>query len=419
MYSMDPQANRLAATQERLNLLQAIAGTEFGSHSLESVLDRHAASVCRVLGTDFCILRRVSGDTLRLIGSHGVTKSDLTEEIDGTMGLGLHLVETRKPIAVNDVSTHQAATQNLQVHRRIAFVSYAGAPMICNDQVLGILGVYRRVEKTDFTDEDLDLLQAVGNTLAAAISNHELFEEFRSLNEDLDSRVQARTAELEAANRELEAFTYTVAHDLRTPLRSIVSNSQILIEDFGDQIPQEARPLLERQVVSGKRLSMMMDGLLALTRIGKHDIQKVQMNLSRMAEEVGLEFIRANPDHPPHFHIEPDILIAGDPRLIRMLLQNLFENSVKFAKKNERAVIRVRTNAEDETLSFSVEDDGIGFEMEYADKVFQPFERLVREDAYPGTGIGLASVKRIVEKHRGTVQVKSRPGEGTAFEFRL
>lgn len=416
---MDPQANRLAATQERLDLLQAIAGTEFGNHSLESVLDRHAANVCRVLGTDFCILRKVDGGMLRLLASHGVEKADLEPSIAGTLGIGQLLIESREPIGVKDTYNHHAATPALQIPRRVDFVSYAGTPMICNDQVIGIMGVYCREDQRAFSEEDLDLLQAVGNNLAVAISNHELFVELRTLNEELDDRVQARTAELEAANRELEAFTYTVAHDLRTPLRAIVSNSQILLEDFGDEIPLEAKPMLERQVVSAKRLATMMDGLLALARIGKHDIQKVQMNLSRMAEEVALEFIRANPANPPSFHIEPDILIAGDPRLVRMLLQNLFENSVKFAKDGERAVVRVRTDQEDPSISFVVDDDGIGFEMEYAGKVFQPFERLVREEDYPGTGIGLASVKRIVDKHRGTAQVKSHPGDGVSFQFRL
>lgn len=416
---MDLQANRLAATQERLDLLQAVAGTEVGTKSLEAVLERHAKGVCRVLGADFCILRQIQGQELHLLAACGIDKSQLELKLDCSLGIGKLLIDTKKPVGVKDTHNHHAATPALQIPKRVDFVSYAGTPMICNDQVVGIMAVYCKTEQRDFSTDDLDLLYALGNNLAVAIANHELFLELKTLNEELDERVKNRTAELEAANRELEAFTYTVAHDLRTPLRAIVSNSQILLEDFADEIPLEAKPMLERQTVSAKRLATMMDGLLALTRIGKHDIQKVRMNLSRMAEEVALEFIRAHPKNPPSFHIEPDILIAGDSRLIRMLLQNLFENSVKFVKESERAVVRVRSDSSDESISFIVEDEGIGFEMEYAEKVFQPFERLVREDAYPGTGIGLASVKRIVDKHRGLVQVKSRPGEGTAFEFRL
>lgn len=416
---MDLQANRLAATQERLDLLQAVAGSEVGTQSLESVLERHAKGACRVFGADFCVLRKLQGHDLHLIASWGIDKSDLAPQIDCNLGMGQFLIETKKPLAVKDTRSHHTSTPALHIPKRVDFVSYAGTPMICNDQVIGIMGVYCKEEQREFTNGDLDLLFALGSNLAVAIANHELFLELKTLNEELDERVKNRTAELEAANRELEAFTYTVAHDLRTPLRAIVSNSQILLEDYGDEIPLEAKPMLERQSVSAKRLATMMDGLLALTRIGKHDIQKVQMNLSRMAEEVALEFIRANPANPPSFHIEPDILIAGDSRLIRMLLQNLFENSVKFVKSGERALVRVKRGSSEEATSFIVEDEGIGFEMEYADKVFQPFERLVREDAYAGTGIGLASVKRIVDKHRGSVQVKSRPGEGTAFEFRL
>lgn len=416
---MDPKANQLAATQDRLDLLQAAAGTPFGSNTLRSILNQHAAHVCRVLGTDFCVMRRLVGDQLVLLASHGINPETLLDTIDSTLGIGGYLIEKQAPLGVADAYNDPIATPAHISRRQVDFVSYAGTPMECNGRVTGILGVYCTKEKREFSNDDLVLLHALGNNLATSIENHEMYLELRALNEELDQRVQARTAELEAANKELEAFTYTVAHDLRTPLRAIVSNSQILLEDYGDDIPLEAKPLLERQTIAAKRLATMMDGLLSLTRIGKHDIQKVQMNLSRLAEDVALEFIRANPDNPPQFHIEPDILIAGDSRLMRMLLQNLFENSVKFAKTGQKAIVRLRTDSGDESVSFVVEDEGIGFEMEYANKVFQPFERLVREDAYPGTGIGLASVKRIVDKHRGSVQVRSRPGEGTAFEFRL
>lgn len=416
---MESQANQLVAIQERLDLLQAIAGASVGSHPLESQLTNHAAKVCQVLSTDFCIIRKLDGELLHLLACSGIDRDALEPVLDDKLGIGGLIISSRKPVGVLDTRNHDAATPALQMPRRIDFISYAGTPMICNDQIVGIMGVYCKEEKRNFTQSDLDLLQALGNSLAVVINNHELFSELKALNEDLDNRVRNRTAELEAANRELEAFTYTVAHDLRTPLRAIVSNSQILLEDYGDEIPLEAKPMLERQSISAKRLATMMDGLLSHTRIGKHDVQKVQLNLSRMAEELALEFIRAHPKNPPGFHIEPDILVGGDSRLLRMLLQNLFENSIKFAKTGEKAVIRLRTDASLPDATFIVEDDGIGFEMEYADKVFQPFERLVREDDYPGTGIGLANVKRIVDKHRGTVQVKSSPGNGTTFFFRI
>lgn len=416
---MQSNADRMASIQERLNLLQTVAGTTFGNHSLDAILHQHVTHVCNVFRADFCVMRKLVDDQLVLLASHGIEPSNLLPSIESTLGITHHLIQNKAPIGVPDVQNHPIALPSLISQNKVEFISYAGTPMICNDVVIGILGVFYRKDHHEYSKDDLLLLQALGNSLAVAIKNHEMFSQLQDINEDLDQRVKTRTSELESANRELEAFTYTVAHDLRTPLRAIVSNSQILIEDFEEALPLEAKALLNRQAVAAKRLATMMDGLLSLTRIGKVDVQKAQMNLSRLAEEVALEFIRANPACPPKFTIEPDILIAADSRLIRTLLQNLFENSVKFAKPNQPAVVRLRKCKKDSDVTFIVEDEGIGFEMEYSAKVFQPFERLVREEDYPGTGIGLASVKRVVDKHRGLVQVDSRPGEGAAFTFRL
>jgi light-regulated signal transduction histidine kinase (bacteriophytochrome) len=261
-------------------------------------------------------------------------------------------------------------------------------------------------------------LQALGNNIAVCIRNYELYEELQAVNSDLDARVQSRTSDLEMANKEMEEFTYTIAHDLRAPVRAIVTNAQMILEDYGEAIPEGAKALLDRQAAAAKRLSNMMDGLLALARIGKHETHIMQMNLSRLAEEVAMDAIRTHPEMPPGFDIEPNILIAADARLMRILLQNVYENSIKFTSEGTRPIVKVRTDPKDASISFVVEDNGIGFDMEYVDKIFQPFERLVRNE-YPGTGIGLASVKRIVDKHRGHIQVKSCPGKGTTLEFRL
>jgi len=366
-----------------------------------------------------CVFRKLEGDKLRLLACHGVDVDELSEFVDADLGIGHRLIQDKRPFGIEDVETHPDSAPHLKGARPNSFVSYAGTPMMLQGEVLGILGVFVKNSRRQFPDDDLELLFALGSHLAVAIRNHELFTELNSINQDLDRRVQERTHELQSANHELEAFTYTVAHDLRTPLRSIVSNSQILLEDYGDILPLEAKPLLNRQAESAKRLAAMMDGLLGLTRIRRHEVQPIQLNASRLAEEVALEFIRANNANPPDFFIEPDIIIGADSRLLRILFQNLFENAIKFSKPDEMPRIRFRRDATDPSVSFVIEDQGIGFEMEYAEKVFMPFERLVRDHEYPGTGIGLASVKRIVEKHGGSIAVQSHPGDGTSFIVRL
>lgn len=409
----------MTSAEESLNLLKAVSGTVFGSSSTRDLLSIHAKHVCQVLNVDMCVFRKLEGDKLRLLACHGVDADDLNECVDADLGIGHRLIQDKKPIGIEDVETHPDSAPHLKSARPNSFVSYAGTPMMLQGEVLGILGVFVKQNRRHFPDEDLELLFALGSHLAVAIKNHELFTELNAINQDLDKRVQERTHELQSANHELEAFTYTVAHDLRTPLRSIVSNSQILMEDYGDMLPLEAKPLLNRQAESAKRLAAMMDGLLGLTRIRRHEVQPIQLNASRLAEEVALEFIRANNVNPPNFCIEPDIIIGADSRLLRVLFQNLFENAIKFSKQDETPSIRVRREASDASISFVIEDQGIGFDMEYAEKVFMPFERLVRDHEYPGTGIGLASVKRIVEKHGGSIEVQSRPGDGTAFRVRL
>jgi|GEM_PF-3904125 len=413
------QEHPSATAQEHLDLLRVVAGTVLGTRPLKEDLVDHARRVCEVLQTDFCVMRRLRGDRLDLIASYGIPEEQLEETLEGDFGLGRRIIDTKTATSVNDVHEDAESQPYLRRPKAIEFTSYAGAPMLVGSVVMGILGVFTYERKRVFHKADLDVLTALANHLMVAIRNHELFEELNQLNADLDQRVNERTAELEAANRELEAFTYTVAHDLRAPLRGIVSNCQILVEDFGEQLPQGSHAYIERQSTSAKRLANMMDGLLALTRIGRHEVQKSQMNLSRMAEELSLEFIRMNNVNTPRFSVEPDIIVGADPRLVRVLLQNLFENAVKFAKADEPAMINVRTDNSDPTVSFIVEDKGIGFEPQFAEKVFQPFERLVRENDYPGTGIGLASVKRIVEKHRGTIEAIGDPGVGAAFKVRL
>lgn len=414
-----PDENTPDSSQRHFDLLRLVTSTVLGTRPIVEDLTEHARKVCEAMQVDFCIIRRIKDEKLYLVACYGIPADSLEEVLDTNLGLGRRILDSKKPIAFSNVEEDPDSVAYLTYPRRVNFLSYGGAPMLLGAEAMGLLGVYTRDRERHFNQEDLDLLAALANHIMVALRNHELFEELNRLNADLDHHVKERTAELEAANQELEAFTYTVAHDLRAPLRGIVTNCQILIEDYGSDIPQAAQMYIERQSTSAKRLATMMDGLLALTRIGRHEVQKSQMNLSRMAEELSLEFIRMKNVMTPRFSVEPDIIVGADPRLMRVLLQNLFENAVKFAKADEPANISVRTDPSDATVSFVVEDKGIGFEMQFADKVFQPFERLVREDQYPGTGIGLASVKRIMDKHRGRIDAEGVEGQGAKFVVRL
>jgi signal transduction histidine kinase len=228
---------------------------------------------------------------------------------------------------------------------------------------------------------------------------------------DLEQRVKERTEELEAANREMEGFTFSVSHDLRGPLRAIMSTSMILKEDFGGQLPDEAKDQLDRQARAAKKMGDLIDDLLKLSRIGRQEISRQPIDLAVLAEE-------ALEDHKNNVNcqIEPGLEVRADEKLMRLAIQNLLDNAIKFSKHDVKPSI-VLGRVDEST--FFVRDNGIGFDMRYAEKLFLPFERLVLDSEYPGTGIGLANVRRIIERHGGKVWAEAEPGKGATFYFTL
>lgn len=243
--------------------------------------------------------------------------------------------------------------------------------------------------------------------------------EIRQLNEELESRVEARTAELTAANRELEAFSYTVSHDLRAPLRSIEGFSQIVLEDYGDRIPAEARAYLARVCVSTKNMGQLIDDLLEFSRLGRKALTTQPVELRDIAERCIAELREAYPDR------SIDVVLGDlppwqcDPALMRQVFANLLSNAVKFARNGVDPHVSVGTLTQGNETVLYVRDTGSGFDMRYASKIFGVFERLHRAEDYEGTGVGLAIVKRIIERHGGRVWAESQPGQGATFYFTL
>jgi PAS domain S-box-containing protein len=229
----------------------------------------------------------------------------------------------------------------------------------------------------------------------------------------LEQRVAERTAELTAANEELEGFTYSVSHDLRGPLRAIMATSKILLEECGQELGREHCEMLQRQAENAKRLGTLIDDLLKLSRLARAEIIRESVDMTALATDVAEELVSRENTNPIQFDIEEDLRAEADQKLIRFVLLNLMENACKFTPGGGVVKVGRRDGA------FFVQDCGIGFDMDYLPKVFLPFERLVREDEFPGTGIGLANVKRIVERHRGEVWAESTPGEGSTFYFTL
>lgn len=246
-------------------------------------------------------------------------------------------------------------------------------------------------------------------------------EQLRDLNAVLEQKVAERTAKMQESIAELEAFSYSVSHDLRGPLRRLSGFSTILINDYADRFDEEGKSYLESIVRCSENMSVLIDSLLHLSRISRTDLRKTKVDLSEMAQAIAKELAGSvsNVDRQIEFEIAPNLVVNADANLMAIAIHNLLDNAVKFTAKVDKPRIEVGGVQNGNSTTIYVKDNGAGFNMEYAQKLFTAFQRLHAQDDYPGTGIGLTTVQRIINRHGGKIWAEGKDGEGATFWFSL
>ncbi len=412
----------IKAYNEELLTINRIMTACTSTLELQEILERVLEEALRIVemeGGNICLLGL--DETLQLAAQRETSAATLIDLTTNQIKVGECLCGTSaqdfKPFILPDRDAIQQFPTRKALHwADIRF--HAAFPLVTGNKCVGVLCIFTRTDRKPL-QRRLQLLETVTGQLALAIENARLYTETLQHAATLEKKVAERTSELEQANKELESFSFSISHDLRAPLVLIDGFSQALLEDHSENLKTEAQDYLQRLRRAARRMSQMIEAMLNLSRFIRDEIKRERIDLSDMALEIVGDLRKTNPDRQVTFKIASGVVANGDARLLQVVMENLLGNAWKYTGKNEHATISFGVTEIDAEAAYFVRDDGAGFDMAYANKLFGAFQRLHRVDEFEGLGIGLATAQRIIHRHGGKIWAEAEEGKGATFYFTI
>lgn len=424
---------RIERINSRLKLLQKV-GTLFAEQYSDhhSVLDKAATLLVEEVA-DICSFDIFEGDSLKRVVQKIILpeKKKIAQQIrkkypDFFYNLDLlkEIIESGKPLLKNEFSGQELKEivendEQFKLLRKLEIRAYFILPLKVQDKVLGTMTLIILQEEREFAKEDFQFLTELANRTALHIENSLINEKLQDFNRELDRQVQERTRQLENTNDELESFSYSVSHDLRTPLRAIAGYTSLLLEDYVEKLDKDGRSFLSIINNETHRMGDLIDDLLAFSRLSRTEKVGQNFSMEALVKECINEIKQSNVGVKLEIEVKNLPEVNGDPDLLRQVWMNLIGNSVKYREKDKSPHILVDSYQQKNHIVFYVQDDGVGFNMKYADKLFGVFQRLHSDDEFEGTGIGLALARRIISRHGGEIWAESELNNGSTFYFSI